>query len=232
MKPPIDDALEVFHIKKGRIELRSSDTVEEIEMKITIDGQGLACPGPVLKTKEAIESQNPEQIAVTVDNDAAAENVSRFLTHSGFEVSVDSDGRTSVIEGTRTGDYLPAAEPASPAVDQTDHPKIMVMIASQTIGRGDDVLGEKLMASFLLTLREMGEDLWRLVFVNSGVKFTIEGSPVLEQIQDLEAEGVHILVCGTCLTHFDILDQKRVGETTNMLDIVTAMQLAHKVINL
>ena len=201
-------------------------------MKIKIDGQGLACPGPVLKTKEAIETRNPRQISVTVDNDAAAENVSRFLTHSGFEVSVDSDGRTSVIEGTRTGNYLPAAEPASPAMDQADHQKIMVMIASQTIGRGDDVLGGKLMASFLSTLREMGEDLWRVVFVNSGVKFTIEGSPVLEKIQDLETQGVHILVCGTCLTHFDILDQKRVGETTNMLDIVTSMQLAQKVINL
>ncbi|RLC20852.1 MAG: sulfurtransferase-like selenium metabolism protein YedF, partial [Deltaproteobacteria bacterium] len=37
---------------------------------------------------------------------------------------------------------------------------------------------------------------------------------------------------GTCLTHFRLLDRKRVGETTNMLDIITAMQLADKVINL
>ena len=31
---------------------------------------------------------------------------------------------------------------------------------------------------------------------------------------------------------FDLLDREQVGETTNMLDIVTAMQLADKVINL
>jgi hypothetical protein len=37
---------------------------------------------------------------------------------------------------------------------------------------------------------------------------------------------------GTCLNHFDILDKKEVGETTNILDIVTAMQLADKVINI
>jgi hypothetical protein len=36
-------------------------------------------------------------------------------------------------------------------------------------------------------------------------------------------------VCGTCLTHFDLMDQKAIGQTTNMLDIVTAMQLADKV---
>lgn len=211
-------------------------------MTISIDGRGLACPGPVLRTKEAIETQNPGHISVTVDNEAATENVSRFLTHSGFEVSVDSDGRTSVIEGTRQGDYLSEQVSTGPDsnlsqgsgqdMDRANHQKIMVMIASQAIGNGDDILGEKLMVSFLTTLKEMGEDLWRVVFVNSGVKFTIEGSPVFDKIQELEEQGVHILVCGTCLTHFDLFHQKKVGETTNMLDIVTSMQIAHKVINL
>jgi len=100
------------------------------------------------------------------------------------------------------------------------------------MGHGDDALGEKLMVSFLKTLKEMGDELWRLVFVNNGVKLTIEGSDVLTVIQELEREGIHILVCGTCLTYFDLLDKKQVGETTNMLDIVTAMQLADKVINI
>jgi hypothetical protein len=39
-------------------------------------------------------------------------------------------------------------------------------------------------------------------------------------------------VCGTCLNHFNLIERKQVGETTNMLDIVTAMQLADKVINI
>ena len=49
---------------------------------------------------------------------------------------------------------------------------------------------------------------------------------------ELETEGLTILVCGTCLDHFDLLARKQVGQTTNMLDIVTAMQLADKVINI
>ena len=88
------------------------------------------------------------------------------------------------------------------------------------------------MLNFLSTLNEMGEALWRLVFLNSGVKLTIEGAETLPAIQQLEGEGVSVLVCGTCLTHFSLLDQKRVGETTNMLDIVTSLQLAEKVISL
>jgi selenium metabolism protein YedF len=98
---------------------------------------------------------------------------------------------------------------------------------------GDDVLGLKLMVNFLRTLKEMGDELWRLVFVNNGVKLTIEGSDVLEDLKGLrKSAGLKIMVCGTCLDHFNLLEKKQVGETTNMLDIVTAMQLADKVINI
>jgi len=48
----------------------------------------------------------------------------------------------------------------------------------------------------------------------------------------LVREGVQILVCGACLTHYDLLHKKQVGETTNMLDIVTGMQLADSVITI
>ena len=109
---------------------------------------------------------------------------------------------------------------------------ILVVIASDRMGFGDDDLGRKLMISFIKTLGEMGDDLWRIVLVNNGVKLTIEGSAVLETLQAYETQKISIWVCGTCLTHFDLLNEKQVGETTNMLDIVTAMQLATKVITL
>jgi selenium metabolism protein YedF len=108
----------------------------------------------------------------------------------------------------------------------------MVMCATDRMGFGDDELGKKLMVNFLRTLKEMGPELWRLVFVNNGVKLTIDGSEVLEDLQAFEKEGLTILVCGTCLDHFDLLARKQVGVTTNMLDIVTAMQLADKVISI
>ncbi len=108
----------------------------------------------------------------------------------------------------------------------------MVMVATDRMGVGDDELGRKLLFNFLKTLKEMGPQLWRLVFVNNGVKLTIEGAEPLPILQDLAAEDVTILVCGTCLDHFKLLERKQVGETTNMLDIVTAMQLADSVVNI
>jgi selenium metabolism protein YedF len=108
----------------------------------------------------------------------------------------------------------------------------MVLIATDRLGNGDDELGKKLIISFIKTIKEMGDELWRLVLVNNGVKLTIDDSPVLEELAAYENDGLTILVCGTCLAHFGLLGAKKVGETTNMLDIVTAMQLADKVINI
>jgi len=75
-------------------------------------------------------------------------------------------------------------------------------------------------------------ELWRLVFVNNGVTLTIDGSDVLNDLKEFENRGLKILVCGTCLTRFNLLETKKVRKTTNMLDMVTAMQLADKVISI
>ncbi len=195
-----------------------------------LDCRGLSCPAPVLQTKETIEADHPALIEVTVDNPPAGQNVSRFLEHQGYRVSLEQDGPLFRVRGTRQGDGTPVTtEIESPAADRQ---RIMVLIASNRMGVGDDTLGERLMENFIRTLKEMGDDLWRLVFVNNGVKLTIEGSGVLPVLQEYARGGLPILVCGTCLDHFHLLEKKQVGETTNMLDIVTAMQLADKVINL
>lgn len=211
-----------------------------------IDARGLACPAPVLQIKAVIEEEPPIEINVVVDNEAARQNVVRFLESQQYGVSAREDGGDFQISGRRM-DPVPesSATPASEASSASaaspaavgDKPeagqrKIMVMVATNCIGHGDEGLGGKLMASFIKTLKEMTPDLWRLVLVNSGVKLSIDESEVLDDLVDLAKSGVHILVCGTCLTHFDLMERKQVGETTNMLDIVTSMQLADKVINL
>lgn len=206
-----------------------------------IDCRGLDCPGPVLKTKAQVEKRRPEQIDIMVDNDAAVENVSRFLDFQGYRVSVESDGRVSVVTGiidsARRPSVAASGRPADsgslktgPAVQGPQ--KILIMIGSTEIGRGDRELGEKLMVNYLKTLKEMGSELWHLIFVNHGVRFAVKGSRVLADLDALEKEGTRILVCGTCLDHLGLLDEKMIGQTTNMLDIVTAMQLADKIINL
>jgi selenium metabolism protein YedF len=195
-----------------------------------IDARGLACPAPVLETKAALDQGQCNEIRIVVDNAASQQNVQRFLESQGLQTLLEQDGADYLIIGTCGSKRV---EQTRSSVEKVvDSRKIMVMCATDRIGYGDDELGLKLMVSFLRTLKEMGDELWRLVFVNNGVKLTIDGSDVLDDLRDYESRGLKILVCGTCLTHFNLLERKQVGETTNMLDIVTAMQLAEKVISI
>lgn len=195
-----------------------------------IDARGLACPAPVLRTKAAVEQEDANTVKVVVDNEASQQNVKRFLESRGFETSVEKNGNEFFITGTCN--KAPQPQPEGDTQADAEQKKIMVMCTTDRIGFGDDDLGLKLMISFIGTLKEMDPDLWRLVLVNNAVKLTIDGSEVLQDLKELEDRGIMILVCGTCLDHFNLLEKKRVGETTNMLDIVTSMQLADKVINI
>ena len=203
-------------------------------MAKTIDARGLACPAPVLMAKEAVEKDHLDAVEVLVDNEAARENVSRFLGYQQFSVSTVPEGNDFKISARRESDAPEAIQESEfSCKTTTEHTqKIMVLITTDRLGFGDDELGRKLLISFIKTLKEMEDEFWRLVLVNNGVKLTIADSPVLEDLMAYEKEGLTILVCGTCLTHFGLLEAKKVGVTTNMLDIVTAMQLADKVINI
>jgi selenium metabolism protein YedF len=109
--------------------------------------------------------------------------------------------------------------------------KTLVILTTDSVGKGNDDLGRNIVTNFIKTLKEMGDDLWRLALLNGGVKLAVEGAEVLPQLQALAHEGLDILVCGRCLETFGLLEKKRVGEVTNMLDIVTSMQVAEKVIS-
>ncbi|MFO7876032.1 MAG: sulfurtransferase-like selenium metabolism protein YedF [Desulfovermiculus sp.] len=210
--------------------------------EIILQCQGLDCPQPVLKCKEAITASNPDRLMVQVDNEAARENVTRFLRSQNYQVLniQDKDGIFELIAESLNKDPSQTKQPAEEEIQSRSSPGVkswtpgayahLVLITSNVIGHGDDELGQKLMHNFIATLPEMGPSLWRILLLNSGVKLAVGQSPVLDNLKKLEENGVSILVCGTCLDFFSLLEQKHVGQTTNMLDVVTSLQLADKVI--
>lgn len=202
--------------------------------EVTLQCQGLPCPQPVLQCKRTVEESAPETIIVLVDNDPARENTSRYLTSAGYTVTSSAQGNNFVVTAQKEAGSTPPAPSAAPKKEtrQVSEYPICVFITSKEVGTGDSELGGKLMQNFLATLPELGEKLWRIILVNGAVHLAVEGSPALAQLQQMEQDGVSILVCGTCLEFFGILDQKRVGETTNMLDVVTSLELADKVIQI
>ncbi|MCR5259052.1 MAG: sulfurtransferase-like selenium metabolism protein YedF [Desulfovibrio sp.] len=202
-------------------------------MAATVDCRGLTCPQPVINTKKIVAESHPAEIHVLVDNPASLENVSRFLARNGYAVSSAEEG-AGVWRIKGEGSGAPAAEVKDAEYVACPVPnaqaKSLVLITTDTLGRGDEALGHALMGNFLATLPELGAQLWRIVLLNGGVKLACTEGKALDGLKALVASGVSILVCGTCLQHYGLLDRKQVGETTNMLDIVTSLSLADKVV--
>ena len=196
---------------------------------VEIDCKGLACPGPVLKAKEVVETQRPPTIRVIVDNSAAKENVSRFLGTQGYDICVETAEGSFCVIGTKKGEDI--KEPLARENTKEAGKKILVFITSRTLGHGDEKLGTSLMLNFLKTLKEL-PNLWRIILLNEGVKLASDEGESIAVLKELEQSGVSILVCGTCLSYYNLIEQKKVGETTNMLDVVTSLGVADSVINI
>ena len=198
---------------------------------IVLDCRDMACPQPVIRTREALE-KNPSAVTVLVDNAPASENVRRLLEKSGWTSGLAVEQRESslwAVSASCACAGCSEAEAVIEAANEETH-RTLVFLSTDTLGHGSDELGAKLMANFLATLPELGPRLWRIVMVNGGVKLASQPGRALEALKSLEESGVSLLVCGTCLEYYGLLKQKQVGETTNMLDIVTSLDLADKII--
>jgi selenium metabolism protein YedF len=194
----------------------------------TVDCRGLACPQPVINTKNALQGATGP-IRVIVDNEASFINVRRFAESQGAKVVLVEQGGELQLT-IEPGHHEPAGE-EPPIVCSTTAPRnTVVYVSSEVMGRGDDELGTVLMEAFLDTLSQFKGELSHVVFVNGGAKLAVDGSPVLDQVRQLEELDVQVLVCGTCLNHFGIEDKVAVGTVSNMYVIIETLSKAERII--
>ncbi|ACX51778.1 selenium metabolism protein YedF [Ammonifex degensii KC4] len=186
-----------------------------------IDARGKPCPQPVLMVKEVVDA-GVDSFAVLVDSQASVENVRRFAERSGFSVTVEEKEGFFRLVGRKEG--APAEEEkAEKAAEIAPAPVKTLLILSDTLGRDDPVLGRKLVKILLDTLAVQEKQPQYIILMNAGVKLACEGSEVLEALADLEAKGVQILACGTCLNHFNLLPSLRVGRPTNAYEVTNLL---------
>jgi len=194
----------------------------------TVDCRGLACPQPVINTKDALAGAT-SPILVIVGNEGSCTNVRRFAESQGGRVSVARQGEEFHLTIEAGDGVVPEVE-STVVCDTTGAMITVVYVASEGMGRGDEELGGVLMAAFLDTLSQFTGELSHAILVNAGAKLAVEGSPVLEQLRQLEQVGVQVLVCGTCLDHFGIKDELAVGNVSNMYAIIETLSKAGRII--
>ena len=108
----------------------------------------------------------------------------------------------------------------------------VLLITRNGMGDAEPALQQKLMTTYLKLLDENNLLPAAICFYTNGVRLAVEGSPVLELLKSLEAKGVRLILCSTCLNTFNLTGQVRVGIVGGMPDIIEALQRAGKVISL
>ncbi|HHI67698.1 MAG TPA: sulfurtransferase-like selenium metabolism protein YedF, partial [Planctomycetes bacterium] len=167
-----------------------------------VDARGLPCPQPVLLTRKALMELGEEGVVtVVVDSAASRDNVMRFAESQGCTVQVEEpeEGLWEIVLAKGFACGIPEKKKAAPGGDEEgrDGAGVVVYVNGPGMGRGDEELGEVLIKGFLGTLKEVEPLPTHLVFVNEGVRLTVEGSRVLEEIGGLEKKGVKVLSCAT-----------------------------------
>lgn len=106
----------------------------------------------------------------------------------------------------------------------------VILITNDGMGKAETALQHTLIAKYFDLLLASGELPNAICFYTEGVKLAVEGSPVLEQLAALEARGVRLILCSTCLNYFGLTEKVRVGIVGGMGDILEAQARAEKVI--
>ena len=203
---------------------------------IQVNALGDACPIPVVKTKNAIKELGGSGVVETlVDNEIAVQNLTKMANQKGYRVSSkklsDRQYQVTMEIGENAADKQTAPTEAESETCIPDaRENTVVVIASATMGEGDPELGRLLMKGYIYALTQLDTLPKTLLFYNGGAALTCEGSASLEDLKSLEAQGVQILTCGTCLNHYGLTDSLKVGEVTNMYVIAETMAGAAKII--
>ena len=202
-------------------------------MEKIVDARGLACPQPVIKAKEALKGMEEGILKVLVDNEIAVQNVMKLGSYEGVspvsEKKSEGDFEILFHVNRESGNTVETAKEEECLTDARKK-GLVAVLSSDQMGGGNEELGRILMKGFVYALTQLEELPETILLYNGGARLSVEGSQSLEDLKNLEAQGVEILTCGTCLNFYELADKLKVGSVTNMYEIVEKMSGARLVI--
>ena len=190
---------------------------------VKVDARGDACPLPVVKAKKAIAELNGAgEVEILVDNEIAVQNLTKMAQQKGLVYSAEKLAEREYSVRFTVGEAVPEREEKAEACAPDNRTDTVVVIASNQMGEGAEEL--------VFSLTQQDKLPKTILLYNGGAYLTCEGSPMLEDLKALEAEGVEILTCGTCLNFYGLTEKLAVGGVTNMYVIAEKMLGAGNVV--
>ena len=225
--------LPVIDTKKA-LERCSAGEIVEVTVDNEIAVQNLRKMADHKGLKSSFEKTGDRefQVRITAGNAEPGRSVGGQAAEGG-QAGVGGQGAEdgqAGVGGMAAGNVLAAEgnEAAGAAQDAACQPDcrrkgMVVVLSSNRMGQGDEILGKLLMKGFVYALTEQDSLPETILLYNSGAYLSCEGSDNVEDLRNLEAQGVEILTCGTCLNHYGLGDKLKVGSVTNMYEIAERM---------
>ena len=199
---------------------------------IELDYSQHQCPYPVVETRKQMLASPGEVLCVRVGDKAGRDNVTRLAGKMGYQAATEAAGGGFRLTLTPAeGKIAETAAAGTPATATVSSGKTVIYCGSDRMGNGDDGFGRVLMRNFIATLLEMDPLPDTVLFVNSGINLTTEGSEVLEALKKLLDQGVDLASCGLCLEFYHKKEQLRVGRVTNMYEMADLQCQAARVVS-
>ncbi|MCK4695282.1 MAG: sulfurtransferase-like selenium metabolism protein YedF [Candidatus Cloacimonetes bacterium] len=190
-------------------------------MKI-VNAKGFLCPKPLIMTKKVLkEASLNERFVVLIDNEVSMQNVTRLLKDNNAKTEVsEKDGVYKItvtkleksISMSVVEEYCEVPEPK----------KGKHVYVFKINGVGSDELGQMLTEGFLDTIKEVDPLPDKIICYYEGIFLTLDDSPFLGKLQELEELGIQILICGNCVNFYKVKDRVKVGIVSNAYDILKA----------
>ena len=199
--------------------------------KIMVDALGVQCPIPVVKTTKVLKEIKENSIAeVHVDNEIAVQNVLRLAQSQNFEAKSEKFEEKHFVITINAAPQRIETDEENIACIPDSRTNTVVVISSDRMGHGNDELGKVLMKGFIYAVSQLDKLPKTILFYNGGATIPVEDSVSLEDLKNMEAQGVEIMTCGTCLDYYNLKDKLAVGTVTNMYSIVETINNAGKII--
>lgn len=192
---------------------------------IKVNALGDACPIPVVKTKNAIrELGSSGVVEVSVDNEIAVQNLNKMAKQKNYEFGYEKKSDTEYIVTIGINSDSKTDTNTVPKISGTQKDEIslketVVVIDSDKMGDGDEEFSKTLLKGFIYALSSQDIPPAKIIFYNTGVKMTTEGSESIEDLKVLANAGAKIYSCGACLNNYGLSEKLLIGEVTNMYDI-------------
>ncbi|MDD6920322.1 MAG: sulfurtransferase-like selenium metabolism protein YedF [Eubacteriales bacterium] len=193
-----------------------------------LDAVGKACPLPVIEAKQALsDPSTTDGINIKVDNDTAVFNLGKLATSLGYTSSnkklADNLFEVTIMKNADASNTSDDEE--SQTIQETvSHKKITtIVIEGDVMGKGDEVLGKNLLKGFIFALSKRDVMPDNIIFYNKGAYVSSTESETIDDLKSMEARGVNIITCGACLDFYKLKEELKVGNVSNMYDILETM---------